>query len=277
MLQRTSDAISPTAHYTGYVWARNGLSHPALETTEGRVLFELVRPSMVASSALGQGTLEAYLMARHRGIDAVLTRAIDAGAVSQVLEVACGLSPRGWRFTRKYGDRLTYVEADLPAMAARKRRALESMGSLSARHRVEDIDVLSEGGVRIVTDGLDRSQGLAIITEGLLTYLPTDAVHEVWRRFSATLAEFAAGKYITELHLGGTESAQVRAFRLVLSAFVRGRVYRHFSSQDEARDALLSDGFGSVEITPATELAPPSFGSHSSGGRLAHIIEASTS
>ena len=31
-----SDAISPTAHYTGYVWARNGLSHPALETPEGR-------------------------------------------------------------------------------------------------------------------------------------------------------------------------------------------------------------------------------------------------
>ena len=27
-----SEAISPTAHYTGYVWARNGLSHPALST-----------------------------------------------------------------------------------------------------------------------------------------------------------------------------------------------------------------------------------------------------
>ncbi len=33
----SSDAISPTAHYTGYVWARNGLSHPELETLEGRV------------------------------------------------------------------------------------------------------------------------------------------------------------------------------------------------------------------------------------------------
>ena len=28
-----SESISPTAHYTGYVWARNGLSHPELETT----------------------------------------------------------------------------------------------------------------------------------------------------------------------------------------------------------------------------------------------------
>jgi O-methyltransferase involved in polyketide biosynthesis len=271
---RSSDAISPTAHYTGYIWARNGLSHPELETVEGRVLFELVRPSMIASSAVGQGTLEAYLMARHTAIDAVLTRAIDSGAVTQVLEVACGLSPRGWRFTQKYGDRLTYVEADLPAMAGRKRRALEKMGSLSERHRVEDIDVLSGGGVAMVTDGLDRSQGLAIITEGLLGYLPTDAVHEVWRRFATTLSEFATGRYITELHLRTIQTAQIRAFRLVLGAFVRGRVYLHFDTADEARDALISDGFRSVEISSATDLAPSVT---ATGSRLAHIIEASTS
>jgi len=34
------DRIGPTAHYTGYVWARNGLSHPELNTTEGRILFD---------------------------------------------------------------------------------------------------------------------------------------------------------------------------------------------------------------------------------------------
>jgi O-methyltransferase involved in polyketide biosynthesis len=272
-LARSSDAISPTAHYTGFVWARNGLSHPALQTTEGRVLFELVRPSMIASAALGQGTLESYLMARHTAIDAVLKREIESGAVTQVLEVACGLSPRGWRFTQKYGDRLTYVEADLPAMAARKRSALQRMGSLSDRHRVEDIDVLSEGGVSTVTEDLDRSAGLAIITEGLLGYLPTDSVHEVWKKFSSVLSEFTAGRYIAELHLRTIQTAQIRAFRLVLQAFVRGRVYLHFDSEQSAREALLSDGFRSVAIERATDLAPRVEGT---GSRLAHIIEAST-
>jgi O-methyltransferase involved in polyketide biosynthesis len=270
---RTSEAISPTAHYTGYVWARNGLSHPALETVEGRVLFELVRPSMIASSALGSGTLEAYLMARHCAIDKVLSAAIDSGAVTQVLEIACGLSPRGWRFSQKYGERLTYVEADLPAMAGRKRRALERMGSLSERHRVEDIDVLSENGVRMATEQFERSGGLAIVTEGLLGYLPTDAVHEVWRRFSATLSEFSSGRYISELHMSSIQSTQVRAFRLVLSAFVRGRVYLHFDNEEQAREALLGDGFSSVAIELATELSSSSEGA---GGRLVHIIEAST-
>jgi O-methyltransferase involved in polyketide biosynthesis len=79
--------------------------------------------------------LEGLLIARHRIIDSTLDDLIQGG-VSQVIEAACGMSPRGWRFSERYGERLTYVEADLPAMARRKRDALARMGSLSERHRV---------------------------------------------------------------------------------------------------------------------------------------------
>jgi Leucine carboxyl methyltransferase len=102
-----SETISPTAHYTGYVWARNGLSHPELETIEGRVLFETLRPAMTVNALLGRGTLESYLLARHRAIDALLEAAIEEHAIGQVIEIAAGLSPRGWRFIDRYGDRLT--------------------------------------------------------------------------------------------------------------------------------------------------------------------------
>jgi len=129
------DRIGPTAHYTGYVWARNGLSHPELETLEGRILFDSLQPAMIASRLAGGPTLEAYLLARHRAIDALLDSALERGEVSQVIEVACGLSPRGWRFTRRYGERIVYIEADLPEMAASKRLALERMGSLGDHHR----------------------------------------------------------------------------------------------------------------------------------------------
>ena len=271
--QRSSDAISPTAHYTGYVWARNGLSHPELETTEGRVLFELVRPSMVVSSLLGEGTLEAYLLARHMAIDNLLTEAIERKGISQVLEIACGMSPRGWRFTERYGDRITYIEADLPAMAARKRRALERMGSLSDRHRVIDIDVLADGSIAETVAGLDRDAGLAVITEGLLGYLPTDSVKEIWHRLAAVMAEFKANRYIAELHLSSIQTPAIRAFRLILAAFVRGQVYLHFPTEQEAESALADSGFTDVSIVLATDLAP---GTGGAGSRLVHIIEAST-
>ena len=45
-----------------------------------------------------------------------------------MVEVAAGLSPRGWRFANRFGDRITYVEADLPGMLANKRRILAELG-----------------------------------------------------------------------------------------------------------------------------------------------------
>ena len=93
---RGSDAISPTAHYTGYVWYRHGLSHPGLATPEGRALYHAARPFNFGARSLGGPTLEGFLLARHRAIDALLDQAISSGAVGQVIEVAAGLSPRGW-------------------------------------------------------------------------------------------------------------------------------------------------------------------------------------
>ena len=264
--------IGPTAHYTGYVWARNGLSHQELETIEGRILFDALQPAMIASRLAGGPTLEAYLLARHRAIDALLDSAIESGDVSQVIEVACGLSPRGWRFARRYGEEIVYVEADLPDMAARKKLALERMGSLSEHHRVREVDALRDDDLAAIADELDRDRGLAIITEGLLGYLPTEAVDGIWRRFARTLGGFPDGRYISDLHLGGSVTPQVRAFRLLLSGFVRGRVYLHFSDAREAEAALAVAGFGAARVRPAADVA----GDHPGpGDRLANILEAS--
>lgn len=271
-----SGRISPTAHYTGYIWARNGLSHPALETVEGRVLFESLRIPMTVSGVLGGGTLEAYLLARHKAIDARLQQAIEDGRVQQVIEVACGFSPRGLRFSERYGDRITYVEADLPQMAARKRRALERIGSLSDSHRVEEIDALKDdgpGSLAQLAGGLEAAKGLAIVTEGLLGYLERPMVDGIWRRFAHTLSGFADGVYISDIHMGELQNIQIRAFRVLLSAFVRGRVYLHFGDQQEILEALLSAGFSSARVEQASEVSGED---RNSGSRLAHIIEAST-
>jgi O-methyltransferase involved in polyketide biosynthesis len=253
------------------------LSHEELSTTEGRILFDSLQPAMLASRALGGATLEEYLLARHRAIDELLERAIERDGVSQVVEVAAGLSPRGWRFTQRYGERLTYVEADLPDMAERKRAALERMGSLSERHRVREVDALRDddgpGSLAAVFAELDEREGLAIITEGLLGYLPPDAVAGMWRRFAAGLGRFRTGRYISDVHMGGAVTPPVRVFRVLLSGFVRGRVYLHFGDQDEAVAALGEAGFGQAEVRPAGDIAEGARGPNS---RLAHILEAST-
>ena len=251
-LGRGSDAISPTAHYTGHIWTRNGLSHPELATTEGRLSFAALEPAMATSRAAGGPTLEGMLLARHRIIDALLSEAIDDGRVGQVVEIAAGMSPRGWRFAERYGDRIEYVEADLPDMAARKRRALQRIGSESDHHWVVEVDALRDDGPRslaAVATGLDGDRGLAIVTEGLLTYFGDDDVLGMFRRFARVLGGFPAGLYLADLRLGGSvRGATERAFQLALSSFVRRQVHRHFESEAEAVDALIDAGFTQAEL-----------------------------
>ena len=265
-----SSSISPTAHYTGHVWHRHGLSHPGLDTVEGRVLHGALRPTMAVSRLLGGPTLEDFLLARHRAIDALLAEAIERGEVTQVVEVAAGLSPRGLTFARRFGPAVTYVEADLPAMAARKRAALG--GSLSERHRVVDLDALAKEGpasLHALAADLDSSQGLAIVTEGLLNYFPPEAVTAMWERFASVLRGFPRGLYTSDLHVRSDASdLRSRAFMAVLGLFVRGPIHLHFETAETARGALLAAGFAEAELRRAADEPP--------GARLVHVIEART-
>ena len=45
----SSDSISPTAHYTGQIWNRNGLSDPELSTWQGRLMYAGIEPAMALS------------------------------------------------------------------------------------------------------------------------------------------------------------------------------------------------------------------------------------
>jgi O-methyltransferase involved in polyketide biosynthesis len=270
------DNISPTAHYTGEVWRRAGLSHPWLGTREGRVMVDALHPLMAVSGRLAGPSLETYLRARHRAIDALLTEAVERHGITQVIELAAGMSARGWRFANRYGERLTYVEADLPAMTARKRAALQRIGSLSETHRVIEVDALrasGPGSLAELAGELEPDAGTALVTEGLLGYLPTDEVLGLWARIAEVLSAFPAGRYISDLHLGSVQTPAVRFFRGLLGVFVRGQVYLHFDGAAEAEAALRDAGFATAQVRRAADIVDLSAGQARS---TAHILEAST-
>jgi O-methyltransferase involved in polyketide biosynthesis len=276
-LRRGLDAISPTAHYTGHVWVRNGLSHPELGTREGRVMFDALAPAMAASRTLGGPTLEGLLLARHRVIDDLLTEAIEDRGITQVIEPACGMAARGWRFVRRYGRALTYVEGDLPEMAERKRRALGRIGSLSDRHRVADLDLLRDHGplgIDAIAAELDRDQGVVFVTEGLLTYFDRARVLAMWRHLARAASSFPKALYLSDIRIGSPGVGVERAFGVFLSAFVRGRVHTHFSEPWEAADALRSAGFGEARLHRCDRHPAAGEAGRDPGARRVHILEA---
>jgi O-methyltransferase involved in polyketide biosynthesis len=274
-LQGGVRAISPTAHYTGHVWARHGLGDPRLSTTSGRVLHTLVQPAMLTSRLVGGPTLEDFLLARHRIIDHLLERAIDAGEVTQVVELACGMSPRGLDLTARHPE-LVYVEVDLPDMAARKRRALEELRPPHDRHRVEAADVMTGVQLSRVFATLDRGQGVAVVTEGLLSYFATADVVELWRRVAHELHRFPHGRYLSDLHVT-SEAGQVdRAFTWALGAAVRGRVHLHFDDTQDARAALLAADFGRARLWAPAELVGELPDMDAPGAARVRVVEAVT-
>jgi O-methyltransferase involved in polyketide biosynthesis len=251
-----SGAISPTAHYTGETWVRSGLSHPELATWQGRALHRTLALPTAASKAVGGPTLEGLLLARHRIIDSILEQRIEGG-VGQVVEAACGMSPRGWRFSERYVDRLTYVEADLPAMAQRKREALARMGSLSDHHRVADVDVLRDSGpgsLASLAEELDPAKGLVIITEGLLTYFDDPTVEALWGRLAKVLGRFEQGAYLADMRFALPDrGVSERAFDVILGAFVRGKVHTYRGDEAAAAASLRGAGFKEARLHRADE------------------------
>jgi O-methyltransferase involved in polyketide biosynthesis len=271
------ETISPTAHYTGYVWYAHGQSHDAFATRTGRLMYHALHGPNAVAHRLGMPSLEGMLLARHRLIDLRLAHAIDAGEIQQVVEIAAGLSPRGWRFATRYADRITYIEADLPAMIAHKRRILAALGGETAHHRTAEIDALADLGptsLAAICAMLDPTRGTAIITEGLVNYFERDAILGMWRRFAVALRRFPRSVYLSDMMLRTDNSGPISTgFAWLLSVFVRGRVHMPFATAEQAEDALESAGLLGRLLDPrdfAFEISDFEY----AGARRVRIIEA---
>lgn len=257
-----------------------GLSDDALATSTGRLLYDSLRLPMALAGRLGLPTLDGLLLGRHLAIDDLLAAAIDDGRISQVIEVACGLSPRGLTFSRRYGSRLTYIEGDLAGMATTKARLLESIGAVNDHHQVVEIDAFSDHGptsLSSIASRLDPDRGVAVITEGLVNYFPTAAVTALWERVAETVGAFPHGLYLSDIILrDGNENPLTAMAMGALSVFVRGQVHLHFNSSAEAGRALGDAGFAPVRVHRVNELPAASRLRRDPAARLVHVVEAVT-
>ncbi len=279
-MARNAASISPTAHYTGYTWFAHGMSHPALVTPQGRFMHTALKPLRGLALLTGTPTLQAFLLARHRVIDLLLSQAIAEGRVSQVIEVAAGLSPRGWRFKQAHSNKLHYIEADLPDMAQRKRDLMRSAGLLTSDHEIVTLDALADTGpasLDALADRLDPQRGTAIITEGLLNYFDTPTVVAMWQRFGRVLNRFPEGLYLSDIHLhNANKGVGVQAFKAVLSTFVKGRVFLHFDNEVQAETELRNARFALAELHAPTRFAGQLNMTMHPGANAVRVIEART-
>ncbi len=171
----------------------------------------------------------------------------------QVVEIACGLSPRGRRFCSRYPE-LQYLEADLPAMAARKRLLLHGEGWLDGRHQVRAVDILAERGNQSLASllaSLDRSQPVVVITEGLVNYFPLELIEGFWSRLATGLSDFPEATYLTELYPDLREHPRYRQLRWgveLIGRLTRGSYPLHYRDHAEIVTGFQRCGFARVQV-----------------------------
>lgn len=277
---RRSERISPTAYATGYFWYSQGMGPKRLTRPQGRLMHYALRPAVLGTRWLGGPSLDAVLLVRHRGIDERLDAAIASGRVSQVIELASGLSPRGIRYAGRYHDDIRYIETDLPHMVAAKRRLLQLEDRPDAAHRVVTLDALAEDGpnsLAALAATLDPEQGLAIITEGLLPYFDAAQAARVWHSIATTLQRFRHGFYLSDLYLASDHRSLISSlFARGLQVFVRGRVHFHHRNLAEATAALQAQGYGEIHIYGAANLDSTRALAHTAGSEMVRVVEAWT-
>lgn len=221
---------------------------------------------MWASRRFFDLNLENMLLLRHLQIDAGLHRAIETYGVRQVVEIACGLSPRGRRFTQRY-PQLHYIEADLPDMAERKRQLLAKHGWLGDRHQVSPVDVFAQHGTNSLASAfaqLNRDEPVLVITEGLVNYFPLKQIELFWTRLAAELSPFCAASYITDLYpelQAHPRHRQIRWGVDLVGKLTRGEYYLHYADAEAIDASFKACGFAAVEVVDpsvrATDLGLP--------------------
>jgi O-methyltransferase involved in polyketide biosynthesis len=228
------------------------MSHPALASARGRIYHAILSPLDRAYDRLsGVPGLDAMLLARHRAIDAYLAAEIEAGRIANVVEVAAGLSPRGFKIAQRYPG-VRVVEGDLPESAERKRRLLDGAGLRGPNHDVVTINALVDESVAAAVPAGGRT---AIVTEGLLGYFGLADVEAMWRRFARVLRARGGGVYVTDLNLGADATRAMKAFRVALGWFARGEVHLHFAAVEEAEAALRAAGFDEAAVRRPADVA----------------------
>lgn len=248
-----SSGISFTALYTGAVWHRYGLSDDVLATDQGRWLYHLMTPFEAGSKALIGGNIRTFLLQRHLIIDYLIEQALERG-VTQVLEIACGMSPRGIRLRDRH-PQLHMVEADLPEMAIRKASRLLASGRLGDRHQVVPLDILAKSGEQsleaVVARVFDNNEPMIVITEGLTSYFSLPVISGFWQRLARLLRQRPGSAYLSESYLMPEQPllrGTLKSLGGLLGTVTRSDVSFHFDNDQQARKHFLVTGFPSVRV-----------------------------
>ena len=239
--------ISFTAHYTGYIWYTMGISHPVFATSKGKMLAKLVHPLESWAEKFVGGSMRTTLKQRHRMIDQHLTQLIEQHPDLQILEIASGLSPRGWNFRQKYPN-IDYRELDLPGMAKVKTQALKQIDVNSPE--VLSVDLFT-ADFEQAFHVFDPNRPLVVISEGLINYFNKDMLLQLLQAITHYGQDFKELHYLTDIYPEPVKNKLANfiwASSKLLKWMSKSAFSFHFTHPKQAQDFFQQAGFENIMV-----------------------------
>lgn len=253
-MSKKDSKISPTAHYTAYIWKRLGLPYSSIYATpRGARMFWSLRILVEWIPLMSKNipTMEQYLIQRHLVIDhLVLGLKPD-----RLIEIAAGLSRRAT--TWAIDHRVPSVELDLPEMAEIKKQLIDSKAdpeiqkAIGSELIIETSDVMSEGFSEVLKGYLRGYKNPVVITEGLLGYFGYKDRLRIVSSIAKALQSEKGGSLICDVDIGSAHarmSMAVTVMKLIINMITGGRGGEElFKDEQETHQFFEKAGFASIE------------------------------
>lgn len=239
--------ISFTAHYTGYIWYSMGISHPVFATSKGKFLAKVLHPLESWAEKHVGGSMRTTLKQRHSIIDEQLTQLIQQHPDLQILEIACGLSPRSWNFRQKF-PQITYRELDLPDMAKIKTQALQKLDSEAPE--VLTADIFTHDFEKIFHT-FDSKRPLVIISEGLINYFDKTLLNKLLQGMTEYGQDFTELHYLTDIYPEPVKNKLANfiwSSSKLLKVMSRSSFTFHFINPQQVQSFFSHAGFNTVDV-----------------------------
>jgi methyltransferase (TIGR00027 family) len=179
---------------------------------------------------------------RSRFVDELLLEALASAPIATVLSVGCGLDTRPWRL--ELPPDLRWIEVDFPDVLDYKEALLAGENAQCRRERMAAD--LTDAAQRRALYAFAGAGPALMITEGLLMYLPADAVKslaaEVWRESGVAhwIADITTTAFERMLNLDTQSVRRVQASDFLTGEQILDCVRRH-GFMTAARRSYLTD------------------------------------
>ena len=160
--------ISPTAKLVAHLRAETDIPY-------SKQIDELCEAGKTTEELFGKREalvwMSAMLESRYKSLSTLLKREMLEKGINNVLELACGIQPRG--LLESADPAVTYIETDLPEMASEKNvlvNELEPKALERKNYSILPLNILDGEQLNQVVSKFGEGK-IAIINEGLLPYL----------------------------------------------------------------------------------------------------------